>query len=440
MDTTDTNDTAAAAGSSRSPRLARLALFGMLLFGLVACAIDAARVPVQDWWAKRGPVVPHDSFPADCSLCHTGSDWHTLRDDFEFDHAALTGVPLVGAHARAECLRCHNDRGPVQVFAAKGCAGCHENVHRGQLGDGCADCHTEEDWQPKEQIAQHARTGFPLVGAHAATACWRCHSAADEGVFTGLSSDCATCHAAEALAATSPNHVAQGWTDGCERCHVPTAWDGAAFVHSGFPLTGAHAAADCALCHTGGVFAGTPSDCADCHLAEYQAATNPVHASGSFPTTCQSCHSTAGWQPATFSHTSWPLTGAHVAADCAQCHVGGVFAGTPTNCVDCHLADYQGTSAPNHAVSGFPTSCDTCHTTSAWSRADFDHDFFPIDAGDHAGLDCADCHLVPSNFGSFSCTHCHEHRQSEMDDEHDDVSGYVWSSPACLQCHPDGKD
>jgi hypothetical protein len=259
-------------------------------------------------------------------------------------------------------------------------------------------------------------------------------------VFTGTSTDCAVCHAAEALATTSPNHSVQGWLDSCERCHVPTTWSGSGFVHATFPLSGAHVAADCEACHLGGVFAGTPNQCVDCHSTDYQAATDPVHSLPSFPNDCQTCHGTSGWQPATFSHTTFPLTGAHIATDCAQCHTGGVYAGTPTDCASCHLADYQATTAPNHAASGFPTACDACHTTTAWTRSTFDHDFFPITGGDHGGLDCADCHLVPSNFSSFSCTHCHEHRKSEADDEHQDVQGYVWSSPACLQCHPDGKD
>ena len=82
-------------------------------------------VPVQGWDEKLGPVIPHDSFPADCALCHRGSDWHTLKDDFVFDHAKQTGVALHGAHVDAACLLCHNDRGPVSHYAAQGCAGCH---------------------------------------------------------------------------------------------------------------------------------------------------------------------------------------------------------------------------------------------------------------------------------------------------------------------------
>ena len=39
-----------------------------------------------------------------------------------------------------------------------------------------------------------------------------------------------------------------------------------------------------------------------------------------------------------------------------------------------------------------------------------------------------------------SCIDCHAHRRSEMDDEHRDVSGYSWSSPACYSCHPNGSD
>lgn len=426
-----------------SPRWFGPALLGsalaLLLLACVATVLDTRQndAPPQGWWKERGPVVPHDSFPADCSLCHTGADWHTIRADFVFDHDGETGVALVGAHAQAECLRCHNDRGPVATFAARGCSGCHEDVHRAQLGKDCVACHVESDWQVREAIAKHSETRFPLVGAHAAAACWRCHPGADVGDFARASTECIACHASDLARASVPDHQALGYVDACERCHLPTSWQGAAFDHSTWPLTGAHRGADCAACHANGVFAGTPTDCAACHLEDYQATTDPNHVAAGFPTQCETCHTTSTWAGALFDHSSWPLTGAHTSVDCSACHLGGVYAGTPTDCAACHLDDYAATTDPNHASAGFPTSCEDCHSTSGWEGADFDHPF-PIDSGAHKELDCADCH-VSADYEMFSCMTCHEHSQQKMDDKHSEVGGYVYQAAACYACHPNGK-
>jgi hypothetical protein len=137
------------------------------------------------------------------------------------------------------------------------------------------------------------------------------------------------------------------------------------------------------------------------------------------------------------------LVGAHNALPCSACHSNPDFSlpWTPTSqddCISCHATDYQA----QHAGTGFPDTCQTCHTTSTWGGATFQHPQFPIYSGDHAGEwdTCQDCHTQPSNYQTFSCLTCHAHRQSEMDDEHDDVNGYVYSSPACYSCHPDGRD
>jgi hypothetical protein len=193
---------------------------------LAACAMQrTGGLEVHRWWAGLGPVVPHESFPSDCELCHVGGTWNVLRPDFEFDHEAATGVPLEGAHSAAQCLRCHNDRGPVQVFAERGCAGCHEDVHQGWLGPRCDDCHQEVTWQAVGQIERHARTRFPLNGVHAVTACQSCHFGADVGRFTPLSNECVSCHFDNLQAAQNPDHFAFGWTDRCDRCHLPTTWN-----------------------------------------------------------------------------------------------------------------------------------------------------------------------------------------------------------------------
>lgn len=212
---------------SRTRRRARIVL-GSVAFGLVAvaCAVqgtDVARLRL--WEAGFGPVLPHETFPADCSLCHEGQGWQDLRDDFTFDHAEETGVPLSGAHARATCIRCHNDRGPVSTFTARGCAGCHEDVHRGELGTSCERCHQETTWQPQGMLEQHRKTRFPLVGVHAVTSCNRCHAGAEVGHFQPTDTECVTCHRSDLARATNPNHVGLGWIDRCDRCHLPRTWN-----------------------------------------------------------------------------------------------------------------------------------------------------------------------------------------------------------------------
>ena len=209
---------------------------GLLLsvYFVGACSL-VAPLPTgpQQWDVARGPTIPHDTFPADCSLCHEGGGWHIIRADFHFDHAQETGVPLIGAHQQAECLRCHNDRGSVAAFASRGCAGCHEDVHRGQLGQRCDQCHHETDWLPQGQIAAHNRTRFPLTGAHLAVACFRCHPGAQVQNFSRAPVRCDACHQQDLQRATNPNHIANGWTHNCQQCHSPISWRGAAFSHAG---------------------------------------------------------------------------------------------------------------------------------------------------------------------------------------------------------------
>jgi len=212
--------------SIRGGRIAALA--ALLYVAIVACASqrDSWRsVEQHRWWSGLGPVLVHDSFPMDCSKCHVGDGWNDLVADFAFDHAAETGVALDGAHEQASCLRCHNDRGPVATFAARGCAGCHEDIHRGQLGGGCVDCHGEQSWRPTGMLEYHRRTRFPLTGVHASTSCRRCHTGAEVGIFAPTPIECVDCHRADLAAATTPDHFALGYVDRCDRCHVPFLWN-----------------------------------------------------------------------------------------------------------------------------------------------------------------------------------------------------------------------
>ena len=408
-----------------------------LLMGLAACETRFLSggnddTPVQSWWDERGPVVPHDSFPRDCSTCHLGPEWETITEDFSFDHGAETGVVLEGAHATAECLRCHNDRGPVQVFASRGCKGCHEDPHRRLLGVECQSCHTEDAWTVKGDIGLHNRTRFPLIGAHAATACFRCHEGAEVGNFMFADVQCISCHEDDLAQATDPDHVAQGWVDRCDRCHIPTVWSDSDFVHDQFPLSGAHAATDCESCHVGAQFGGQPTDCVGCHMDAFQATTSPDHQAAGFPTDCEVCHTTVSFEGGGgFDHSFFPLTGSHMATDCDACHVGGVYEGTPTNCAGCHIADYDQTNDPDHAASGFGTTCETCHTPTAWEDADFNHLFFPL-TGAHMGVDCEACHENEVYEGTPNdCASCHLDAYQDASDPDHQAAGFPTTCDVC---------
>ncbi len=195
-------------------------------------------------------------------------------------------------------------------------------------------------------------------------------------------------------------------------------------------------------CHNNNVYAGTPATCDGCHLANYNSTTNPNHVTAGFPKDCSVCHTTTQWKGAVFNHsnTKFPLTGAHVTVACALCHVGGRYAGTPTDCYTCHRNAFETVTNPNHVSAGFPTTCTTCHNTTQWLGAKVTHQF-PIYTGSHAGkwTTCNDCHRTPANYAVFSCIDCHQHNKTDMDRKHSGRKGYVYESPACYQCHPRGS-
>ena len=478
----------------------RTTIIGFAIAGvfLAGCRLF---VPQEGWSQKWGPLVPHTSFPGDCGICHVPERWDQLHDDFSFDHEKETGYRLEGAHAAAACLRCHNDRGPVEAYVARGCAGCHVDPHAASMGMDCMRCHSQDNWRPVGLIAEHAQTRFPLMGVHAITQCESCHTGAAAGEFQGASTQCAICHQEDLALAVSPDHISSGWTTDCQECHAPASWAGARIRHDFFALSGGHGGLDCTQCHSSGSFSGLSADCNSCHSENYDLAPN--HVAQNYSRNCEQCHNINDWEQAFFDHSQFALTGGHSGLDCAQCHIGGAFNALPTDCNSCHSADYA--AAPNHALPEFPLSCEQCHSTTAWFPAAFDHSFFALSGG-HSGLncqqchsggiytglstdcidchsseyasavyhpelnfpsDCTECHTIngwsPNTFlhsfplrgnhnvscitchnsgttQNFTCLVCHEHRESKMADVHSGRSGYSYDSPSCLRCHPDGED
>ncbi len=464
----------------------RFLLLPALLSVAVFCLprAHAAKDNRTDWNKKKwGPIVPHTKFPKDCSLCHVANRWDQMRKDFHFDHLKETGYALEGSHASAACLRCHNDRGDVKAYASRGCAGCHGDPHKSSLGPDCRRCHNLLSWQPTGILATHARTGFPLTGRHAATLCEQCHKSAAAGDFKGTSRLCNGCHMTEFQSA--PNHTAMRFATTCQDCHNTNAWTGARFNHNALGanpncyschapdyLRGPNHVAQnysksCQGCHNTTNWQsvarfdhstlGANPNCVSCHQPNYQAAPN--HVAKNYPQTCASCHNTSNWSGATFNHAALGANPAcmtchqanyqaapnHVARNypqtCASCHNTSNWSGATFNhaalganpvCFTCHQANYQ--SAPNHVAQNFSTSCQSCHNTTSWA-ANFTHTF-PQNHGN--ANSCSSCHQGPGNATNYTCLTCHG--QTQMDSKHRGRSGYSYSSPVCLGCHPRGRN
>jgi hypothetical protein len=383
-----------------------------------------------DYVAAKAPEHKLAGYPTTCETCHAETGWKPSP----FDHA--TKWPLLGDHAVATCASCH--AGAVFAGTPKACVGCHQDDYDGTIDPDhvalampktCEVCHDNTDWAPANFTGHDSL--WPLLGKHAAASCESCHAAG----YAGTPTACNGCHQPDYAAAKAPEHKLAGYPTTCETCHAETGWKPSPFDHATkWALTGKHAVATCASCHAGGVFAGTPKACVGCHQTDYNGVSDPNHKTLKFATTCESCHATSGWSPATFpGHDAlWPLLGKHTAASCESCHAAG-YAGTPTACNGCHQPDYVAAKAPEHKLAGYPTTCETCHAETGWKPSTFNHATkWPL-LGDHAVATCESCHAGGVYAGTpKACVGCHQDDYNgTIDPDHIDL-GFP---KTCDVCH-----
>jgi hypothetical protein len=262
-------------------------------------------------------------------------------------------------------------------------------------------------------------------------------------------------------------------------------------MSTGFPLTGAHTIAECASCHVGGVFKGTPRNCSGCHgkgqrvVALSMPATHLITMDP-----CESCHTnTVTFFGARYNH------GKAIPGQCASCHNGLTATGRPSNhttnsymasnsCDSCHRASAWLPSSWNH--NGVVSACSTCHyqggaavnpadwrtmlsgtTPEAFAHNDLAisncascHHSFTNWYGalyDHAsaGSTCSGCHngstatgftqaiaLYSTHTNSGECNTCHTSTSTwlgalgAMPSNHLPSSRFSPASIACSACHP----
>ncbi len=437
---------------------------------------------------------------ADCVKCHDAGKW-TVTPGFDHD---TTGYALDGKHERVECDKCHLAEGLTPRRDAGGhlvpvykpvpharCNDCHADVHKGQFGGGCTDCHTTDGWkQIDRERFNHNRTKYPLRGKHAAVRCVDCHGdfstpALKKPAFTA----CGACHKdAHNRTATLAGQVVD-----CEKCHGVSGFTPATFTvaqhqNSKYPLAGKHADVKCAACHPKATVPaqaarwGTSkvvlrpafARCLDCHADDHggQLASQPSKGE------CADCHKVDGWRPSSYDRAQHgrlrlALEGRHADIECRACHGADrkrlppiatparlgtatfLFKVTEIECSACHSDPHQGRFA-----AGGPRAksrgCLACHDTRTFHPAtagiEAHADFGFALNGAHRATACVACHEEMKRTGSTprpslvragttfprldfvakrTCAECH-------DNVHGDQFASRKDKGACEACH--GED
>lgn len=430
----------------------------------------------------------------ECSECHNTSSW---KQALKFNHRQETGYALIGKHARISCNECHAPNGPRSAkydwpeLKTKQCLSCHKDHHGNKLSPrfrngNCAQCHNQNTWN----IGQfdHRVTTFPLRGKHARVQCIDCHkqtpqtarSGKENYNWTGLRQNCSSCHADYH---GFNNRVAPklGNLMKCQTCHNEVAWKHQIrFNHdtqTRWPITGKHRQNRCFDCHepvrkSKRPRPNTPREyffpelpkksCETCHKSAHSKAFHRRFQG----VTCDSCHTTAGWNIMKSTgaggllggdrkfhqKTRFPLTGQHLKVPCNECHkVNGKQVYRFPNakkkfCVTCHDNVHKKQFLPRTQRK----SCAECHRTSSFKkRLPFNHDKtrFKL-TGRHAKIEknCGACHkpsskvvlltkpprrgnqyVFPGEKRGF-CDNCHVNQHKDM------FKPRFYRQP-CYECH-----
>lgn len=389
----------------------------------------------------------------DCWSCHSEHHGRNFRivnfDRNGFDHSGA-GFRLTGKHAELKCDACHRQEyiQMPEVIARKNtllglkgsCKSCHEDFHRGTLGDQCANCHNTTSFKKIENF-DHSKTAFKLTGAHSKVDCNKCHpnqivNGKKVPKLTGIAfSTCKNCH--------QDFHNGKFGND-CQSCHTTIGFkiiNKKSFDHNktNYPLIGKHQLVNCSKCH-GNDLSSKPrhQNCSDCHT-DYH---NGEFTSEAGTKDCSACHNVNGFSPSSFTisehnKSGFQITGAHLAVPCKSCHFNKDnwhFRNIGKKCSDCHK-NVHGTEITGKFMQN--NNCSECHSTDSWSIVKFDHSLttFKLE-GRHKDVSCGICHYREEQSGekvfrflslNSKCVTCHQ----DIHYEQFSANGYT----NCLRCH-----
>jgi hypothetical protein len=371
-----------------------------------------------------------------CHVDHRGKEHDLVRwDQKAFDHAQ-SGWPLVGAHARLQCAKCHtgtNSRSsPTFIGLSNGCAACHKDVHEGRFGAGCQSCHSQKTFDDLQLTAfDHDRARFALRGKHQQVACQKCHG--EPAKYRPLTfAACGDCH-------QDPHRGKLGAA--CESCHGESSWKAVQMqraAHPGLSLEAGHARVACKTCHDRGnlLAPSRGSRCVSCHAAIHTAP---------FGDDCAQCHAQIRWfglpealARRAHARTRYPLEGKHEDATCASCHspkrplakrYRGLHFG---RCLDCHRDAHRAEFAARDAG-----ECSACHTTAGFATTSFGVEqhgstHFALTGG-HEATPCGTCHTqkrprLDWHVSKQACADCHANPHGSQFEQQMSAGG-------CAACH-----
>jgi Cytochrome c7 and related cytochrome c len=393
----------------------------------------------------------------ECAKCHNVESWSAAKN---FDHSK-TRYPLTGLHVKVPCEECHKPDVPggparYQNMKFSTCSSCHIDPHKGEFKKSCESCHTTGGWKnllPAFDF-DHSKTKYPLLGQHVQVACISCHINADFKKQLAYS-NCADCHKPDPHKGQFAARASKGE---CSECHTVNGWRPSLFgieEHdtTKYPLQGMHSKVECALCHIPAgkdtIYKIKSASCLECHKdphdTQFAAAPNNNR--------CENCHTVQSFHRTTFtlakhSGTRFPLSGAHLAVPCIDCHKPGAAGRTDKiisfhfqdrTCTACHNDPHHGEFADRMArkrASGASFGCEACHGTKSWvdvNGFDHSHTNFPL-LGAHRTVTCGECHKPTTDSASRfkgtsqQCEACHK-------DPHDTQFAAKDGSTRCADCH-----
>jgi hypothetical protein len=395
---------------------------------------------------------PHNGqLDQNCTHCHSQDVWKPAGG---FNHSR-TAYALTGMHRDVACEKCHapapghtEPKYKGVVFAS--CRDCHNDPHHGafetaKFSRDCQGCHTTGGWKTIASSSgfDHENTVFPLRGKHAEIACAKCHKGSDfhEPVPHAV---CKDCH----------EDVHRGQFDSrkagsdCSACHNEISFKPSLFTkemhQAAFRLEGKHAALECEKCHEPAgkeaVYEVHKLTCVACHADPH----GGEFAGGPYTNKCEECHTQDKFGPTTFiparhAKTKFPLTAAHAAVLCVDCHkplqgaateAARQYHFTNQSCTTCH-AD------PHHTT----LACESCHNEHQWKELKpFDHAStkFALE-GAHQSVACAGCHASKPSAASAKAAVDFSHTPLECSGCHEDIHGGQFMSAGkekeCSTCH-----